>query len=261
SFFAVFNSRSWLTHLMYQLVFGDGVASVMMLAVLLEIYYASKREHLSVFHFAGLNLLVGLLGVSKAPVTYIFPLLLIPLYGLCFKKVLWPPKLKSLITLGALALCALPNTLWRLFTWGNEIKQIQLSGFDLKTYVSHLLHPYTELLYKCFLNIAVDADMLAYYALLSAAMVIIFRPKGIRLLFVPLLLHFLLLVNYYAYIYYQGDWGSFMRYFLPIVPALFYVAGLTFEHWIKWIGQKAWAGWQKITLAVISLAIVFVKLF
>jgi len=262
--FVAFNDRSWITHLTYQLVYGDILSAVFFCVLMIDIWRSSAKNSVSVFYFLIMHFIIGLLALSKAPLVYFYPVLLILLYGACFKKIEVSFSKKILIVLCGIILFAVPQLTWNLYIDFYQVSTISLGETNWKIIFSRLANPNKILLYQSVQNLMGDVENFFYYFVLSFLLVMVSGNKKIWIYSAPIVLYVFSLCIFYAYLYsYEGggDAASFFRYLLLISFSLLYFAGLSFQSIWGHYAKKSWPFLLKSFFAIIGVALMVMKLY
>jgi len=262
--FVAFNDRSWITHLTYQLVYGDVLSAVFFCVLMIDIWRSSDKNNVSVFYFLIMHFIIGLLALSKAPLAYFYPVLLILLYGVCFKKTEASFSRKIIILLCGIILFAAPHLTWNFYKDINQVPTMVMGVTNWKIIFGRLANPNISVLYQSVQNIIGDVENFFYYFVLSFLLIIASGNKKIWIFSTPIILYVFSLSVFYAYIYaYEGggDAASFFRYLLLIAFSLMYFAGLSFQSIWGRCAKKSWPFLLKSFFALIGVALMVMKLY
>ena len=202
--------------LFYQLVYGEGISTVILLWFTYEIMNSNQQNFLMSFF-------IGLLALTKSPLTLTFLPFLFVFLIKNRRQISW----FSLIL--CLATVIIPSIIWKLFLMKYHIGYLKTS-FAFGELVSRLPKPNMEFLSLAVKDAQGNAESFIYFGIVSFVLWILFSKKILEGLPAAFLLAGVCL--YYSYYYAYGavgDYGSFLRYIMPASLTLFYLGAIGFD--------------------------------
>ncbi|MBF0388173.1 MAG: hypothetical protein HQL20_10040 [Candidatus Omnitrophica bacterium] len=229
-YLALFNSfdyNGWISKLLYQLVYGEGVTTVYFLIICRELVELIKNNRrLSLADFLAMALGLGLLALTKSPAGYFGGIFMIILAG-----VYWFGRggRERVGVLWAGLLFLLPVLLWKAFAFTNGIYVDRITA-SVTAQVYAWDWNIVARMFICMLDKGHMADAV-YYAGISGLLILLTFRRNDFIVPGAICVYIVSIVLYYA-LSFCADFESAPRYFMPAILATFYFGAIAFERWM-----------------------------
>lgn len=250
--FVSFNNRSWMATLMYQLVYGEGISTVILLWFTYEI--VNNNFNLQKYFLLG-GFFIGLLALTKSPLALTF----LPFLAVFLIK---HKRDCSWQSVGSVIIIALiPSLVWSLYVNTFHISHYK-PDLAFSKIIERLSAPNIHFLHLAFKHLWMNAKNFVFLGIYSLVLFILFSKKYLEA--VPALCLLTGVILYYAYYYAygsMGDYESFLRYIMPASLPMFYLGGVGLNNLMGAVeNSKIAIGWK--TVLMIGFTGLFVcKLF
>ncbi len=254
--FGAFNNLSWIGQLCYRVIYGEGICMVFFLLVTYEIKKLTDQPNIRTIDLILMSFCIGLLSLSKSPLSYftfLFSIIFIVLFNLKYK--MRPNRLS--LSLLALIISVVPFFIWKLFTF---VYNINLNPFYNAIYAAVVQHNFFQINFTMLKNVISDLSAncpdAIYFSILSLAFILMAFRKIEFIHLVPIVCLVFSVFLYYGYIYGGADSGSSMRYMMPQALALFYLGAVGFRRVVKAIAIDKQKRYRSIRFPLIFALII-----
>jgi 4-amino-4-deoxy-L-arabinose transferase-like glycosyltransferase len=238
--------------LMYQLVYGEGISTVILLWFTYEIVNNSFNSQ-KYFLLGGV--FIGLLALTKSPLMLTF----LPFLAVFLIK---HKKNYSWQSVGNVVIIALiPSLVWALYVNIFHISHYK-PNLSFGEMAERLSAPNSHFLYLAFKDIWMNAKNFVFLIIYSLVLFILFSKKYLEA--VPALFLMIGVILYYAYYYTYGsvgDYGSFLRYIMPVSLPIFYLGGVGLSNLMESLENSKIAMGLKMALMIGFAGLFVYKIF
>ncbi|MBF0485423.1 MAG: hypothetical protein HQL16_02800 [Candidatus Omnitrophica bacterium] len=253
----VFYNRSWLAYFLYGFVYGEGISAMIFLVMTYEWLRLLQNKLLSDAVTLIFCLGIGLMALTKSPLaSIVIPFSILFLCSVFYARKAVNPRASFKFLVFALLLAFCPMILWRMTVMIWHVPFIKVA-FSFNELLGRCLHPHLWMFKNMLGLMWENSNNLFYYGFMAILSYLCFSRK--ILYGFPAVILFTGVFLYYAYFYNYGtdtgDFGSALRYFMPVWLVFFYLGGLGFENIMRRIEQGQWK--VGIKIAVQSILCLF----
>ncbi len=261
SLLVVFANEFWTAQLMYDLIYGESLTVVLVLVLFSEMAACLQRPSLARASLLAFFGAVGLLGLTKTPLTYV----VIPfaLYFLLLLKLRKSSPMNVVMLLACCGLVLCPGLLWSWFERHEHLHAVAYS-WNLLEMLGRIPRPDKALLWLAMKG-AWGLNQNMVYGMGFSLLLIGCSSFYRRLLLAPALLWAAGWLAYYAYIYNysvgHGDYLSGIRYLMPMALVLFWGGACAWQEIIeRWSAKNpAAAAWLQGLCLVFIVMMLFCR--